>query len=246
MTSRSPPAGCHAFRADADASSSTPSPMHRRVRPIGTFLASPLILAGLLSLMAFPVMAEGPDRTGSRAYCTNTAGDSPRPAYDPCLNAQVDKSDTLSAVEEDMLLAEATMADEAEVETEQAEPLAAAEEWAESWTSVNVDSIGFAFDSAELTPAMRQDLDDLVEKLHSSENADQLEIVGHTDSTGPAEYNMELSQRRAQAVSDYLADQGIERDRMVVSGRGMNEPQGTNDTLEGREANRRVATASFR
>ena len=138
------------------------------------------------------------------------------------------------------------MADEAEVEPEQSEPLAAAEEWAESWTSVNVDSIGFAFDSAELTPAMRQDLDDLAERLHESESADQLEIVGHTDNIGPAEYNMELSQRRAQAVSDYLAEQGVERDRMVVSGRGMNEPQGTNDTREGREANRRVATATIR
>jgi outer membrane protein OmpA-like peptidoglycan-associated protein len=220
--------------------------MRRRSHPIGTFLASPLILAGLLSLMAFPVMAEGADRTGSRLYCTNGAGNSPRPDYDPCLNAQVDESDRLSAVEDDMLLAEATIADETAVEVEQAEPVVAAEDRAEPWAPVHVDSIGFAFDSAELTPAMRQELDDLAERLHASEGADQLEIVGYTDSTGPAEYNMELSQRRAQAVSDYLADQGIERDRMVVSGRGMNEPQGTNDTLEGRAANRRVATASFR
>jgi OOP family OmpA-OmpF porin len=107
---------------------------------------------------------------------------------------------------------------------------------------INVDVRGgeFDFDSAELTPAMEQALDDVARRLRESEVIERLRIVGHTDSVGAADYNRELSQRRAEAVADYLADRGLDRDAMTVEGRGETEPVATNETEAGRAENRRV------
>lgn len=250
MTSRSPPRGRHAFRDDAHASVVDSNLMGKRIGATGTFLASPIMLACLLSLFAAPALADDRDRTGSRAYCTNSAGESPRPGYDPCLNAmmsaedeviaQADTTDAVDTTDED------SAADEPAIRTEEAEPAVTVVGSAEPWEGVTVHSIGFAFDSAELTPAMKLDLDELAENLQASEGGDQLRIVGYTDNTGPADYNMQLSERRARTVADYLAAQGIEPERMTVVGHGMDEPRETNTTREGRQANRRVATASFR
>ena len=63
---------------------------------------------------------------------------------------------------------------------------------------------------------------------------------GHTDSTGPEEYNLGLSQRRAGAVQDYLISQGISEDRLTMEGKGETEPLVSNDTREGRAQNRRI------
>ena len=66
-------------------------------------------------------------------------------------------------------------------------------------------------------------------------------IVGHTDSQGAAEYNQQLSERRAQAVADYIFGQDPSRESfMKVEGRGEAEPVASNDTEEGRKRNRRV------
>ncbi|HBE92089.1 MAG TPA: hypothetical protein DDW55_06005, partial [Gammaproteobacteria bacterium] len=67
------------------------------------------------------------------------------------------------------------------------------------------------------------------------------EIKGYTDTSGPEAYNMKLSERRANAVADYLATNlGIDRSRMAVSGMGEADPVADNSTREGRIANRRV------
>jgi outer membrane protein OmpA-like peptidoglycan-associated protein len=68
----------------------------------------------------------------------------------------------------------------------------------------------------------------------------RLEVEGHTDSVGGDEYNMQLSQRRAQAVRDYLVQQGIPDSTIVARGLGKSGPVATNDTPEGRQQNRRV------
>jgi outer membrane protein OmpA-like peptidoglycan-associated protein len=68
----------------------------------------------------------------------------------------------------------------------------------------------------------------------------RLEIVGHTDSTGSRETNVELSQRRAEAVKKYLAGKGIEESRLQVRGAGPDEPIGDNKTNAGRAQNRRI------
>ena len=67
-----------------------------------------------------------------------------------------------------------------------------------------------------------------------------IDIVGHTDSTGPADYNQGLSERRAQAVADYIIAEGIDASIIDVTGDGENNPIATNDTREGRAENRRV------
>lgn len=67
-----------------------------------------------------------------------------------------------------------------------------------------------------------------------------IEVAGHADSTGPAEYNMGLSLRRANAVRDYLVSKGVEADRLVVRGYGESRPTADNSTREGRAKNRRV------
>ncbi len=67
-----------------------------------------------------------------------------------------------------------------------------------------------------------------------------LDVEGHTDSVGSDEYNMQLSQRRAQAVRDYLVQQGIPDGSIASRGLGKTAPVASNDTPEGRQQNRRV------
>ena len=67
-----------------------------------------------------------------------------------------------------------------------------------------------------------------------------LEIVGHTDSTGPDAYNLGLSERRAQAAADYLGGKGISASNMTVKGMGESAPIADNATRDGRAMNRRV------
>ena len=67
-----------------------------------------------------------------------------------------------------------------------------------------------------------------------------LEIEGHTDSVGTDEYNQQLSERRAEAVRDYLVQQGIGANSIVARGLGKTSPIAPNDTAEGRQKNRRV------
>jgi outer membrane protein assembly factor BamA len=68
----------------------------------------------------------------------------------------------------------------------------------------------------------------------------RLAIEGHTDSTGSAEFNQTLSQKRADAVRDYLASQGLDAAKLSSQGMGMNDPVADNNTGEGRQKNRRV------
>ncbi|PQJ42831.1 hypothetical protein BTO00_12385 [Vibrio campbellii] len=97
----------------------------------------------------------------------------------------------------------------------------------------------FEFDSAKLTDSVSERLDNFVNFLNEYPQA-QVEITGYTDSSGPAAYNLKLSERRAQAVADYLIAAGIDADRFTVTGMGEENPVADNSTHEGREKNRRV------
>ncbi len=68
----------------------------------------------------------------------------------------------------------------------------------------------------------------------------KLNIVGHTDSTGDSQYNMDLSMKRANSVAAYLNQQGIIEARLRTSGMGQTSPIANNDTAESRQKNRRV------
>jgi outer membrane protein OmpA-like peptidoglycan-associated protein len=67
-----------------------------------------------------------------------------------------------------------------------------------------------------------------------------IEVAGHTDSTGTAEYNRGLSQRRANSVADYLMTRGVARARLMTAAGGEDHPIASNATEQGRAANRRV------
>ncbi|GAK82918.1 outer membrane protein A precursor [Vibrio ponticus] len=102
-----------------------------------------------------------------------------------------------------------------------------------------LDTETFALNSTQLKPESAGKLDELVQLLNDYPQA-QVTIVGHTDSSGAAEYNQMLSEKRAQAVADVLAERGIDPSRMTVSGEGESNPIASNDTREGRAQNRRV------
>ena len=100
--------------------------------------------------------------------------------------------------------------------------------------------VTFPFDSAEITPEARQTLDVLAEALMDDRlTADRFEIAGHTDGVGNENYNASLSERRAQAVVNYLSDNyGIPRDRLL--GRGYGETYLADPEDPGDPDNRRV------
>ncbi len=99
--------------------------------------------------------------------------------------------------------------------------------------------LNFAFDSATLTDADKAQLDTAAAELKRL-NWTSGVIEGHTDSIGSDAYNQKLSERRALAVRDYLAAQGIAEARMVPTGFGESQPVADNKTAEGRAENRRV------
>ena len=92
---------------------------------------------------------------------------------------------------------------------------------------------------ATLKPGANLELDRIGQFLQKNPQTHVI-IEGHTDSRGSAEYNEELSQRRAQAVAASLAERGIPADRIQAVGRGKDFPVASNDTPAGRQQNRRV------
>jgi len=97
----------------------------------------------------------------------------------------------------------------------------------------------FDVDSSELRPESRDTLRALAGNL-SRYNDNVVDVEGHTDSTGTAEYNQRLSERRAASVADYLIDQGVQSGNITVYGYGEMRPRASNDNAEGRQLNRRV------
>jgi outer membrane protein OmpA-like peptidoglycan-associated protein len=100
-------------------------------------------------------------------------------------------------------------------------------------------SITFATNSADLNAQFFSALEGVALVLKEY-NKTVVEIAGHTDSTGSDAYNLALSQRRAQAVASYLVSQGITQQRLITVGAGEAHPVASNDTEQGRAANRRV------
>ena len=99
--------------------------------------------------------------------------------------------------------------------------------------------VNFEFDSARLTADSVATLNDALAILKRHPNL-EVEIVGHTDSSGPEDYNLGLSQRRAQAVLDYMVAHGANAANLTAKGYGESQPLADNGSREGRAANRRV------
>jgi len=99
--------------------------------------------------------------------------------------------------------------------------------------------VSFDFNSARLKSTFYSPLNKIAD-IMSRYPATQITVVGHTDSVGSEQYNLELSLRRANAVADYLIVHGVERSRLGTEGRGELQPIADNGTPEGRAQNRRV------
>ena len=100
-------------------------------------------------------------------------------------------------------------------------------------------NITFGTDSAALNPPFYPVLDQVAATL-AEYGQTVVEVAGHTDSTGSAEYNRALSGRRADSVIAYLQNRGVKRERMIAVGAGEDHPVASNETAEGRQQNRRV------
>ena len=98
-------------------------------------------------------------------------------------------------------------------------------------------SVQFGLDSAALSDEAMATLGGIAGQI---EDGDFLEIQGYTDTSGDADYNIGLSERRATAVQRYLVTQNVPLFRTEIVGLGVSNPVGDNSTREGREQNRRV------
>lgn len=108
--------------------------------------------------------------------------------------------------------------------------------------TLNENSVRFDTNKSSLTAAAQANLDKLVSVFNQYPDTD-IVIYGYTDSTGPADFNLKLSEQRATSVRSYLAGKGINSGRFTVQGMGIADPIATNDTPDGRSKNRRVEFA---
>ena len=97
----------------------------------------------------------------------------------------------------------------------------------------------FATDSAALRPDLSRDLEAVATNLQRYPSS-TVQVLGHTDNTGSASYNRDLSQRRAASVAAILVRNGVQPNRVVTYGMGEDQPVASNLTVDGRAMNRRV------
>lgn len=104
---------------------------------------------------------------------------------------------------------------------------------------IEVTDVLFEFDKYSIKQDFVPELDRWAEFFQNNPE-ETAEIYGHTDSVGTPEYNQGLSEKRAQAIVDYLVGKGVAADRLTAKGFGENEPVDKNETKDGRQKNRRV------
>jgi len=104
---------------------------------------------------------------------------------------------------------------------------------------ISLEGTHFDFDKSTLKPEAIPKLQEAV-RIMSENPGIKVNIEGHTDSMGSDEYNMRLSDRRAQAVESFMVTKGVAADRLTPKGYGESRPVATNDTAAGRAQNRRV------
>lgn len=99
--------------------------------------------------------------------------------------------------------------------------------------------ITFATDSSSVNDRARNTLDG-VGMILAKYKRTMVDITGHTDNVGNSTYNYQLSEKRARSVAGYLKDGGVMNQRILIHGRGPDQPTASNNTAAGRQANRRV------
>lgn len=111
--------------------------------------------------------------------------------------------------------------------------------------ALNLQIINFATDSAEIPEENKAILDKAAELIKQIPDA-HLKITGHTDTQGSHAYNLDLSQKRAQSVHDYLVSKGVSDEKLEMQGASFDEPVATNATEQGRFRNRRIEFTVFK
>lgn len=101
------------------------------------------------------------------------------------------------------------------------------------------ETVQFGTGRADITDQY-QPLIDLAVELMTTRDSISLTVIGHADNVGEEETNLQLSEARAQRTADEIISRGVDSSRITVEGRGEAEPIASNDTAEGRQANRRV------
>jgi len=110
----------------------------------------------------------------------------------------------------------------------------------EETLKVNVSSeVSFDVNQASIKSSFRDSLNKVAGVVSEYEKT-AIHVIGHTDSTGSDSYNQQLSEKRAGSVARYLSQNGVERDRMRMTGKGENLPVADNSSSAGRSQNRRV------
>lgn len=107
-------------------------------------------------------------------------------------------------------------------------------------TLLSLTGVNFEFDKSVLTVEAQNTLDEAVELLRDTDEMIEVRVEGHTDSIGSEQYNMQLSQERAEAVVEYLSENGVNDTLLKAVGMGEGFPVASNDTKQGRAENRRV------
>ena len=110
----------------------------------------------------------------------------------------------------------------------------------ESETIQILEQVHFEVDKSDILPESFRILDAVAFALESHPVIKRISVEGHTDNQGSADFNMDLSQKRADSVVEYLITKGIARDRLEPHGYGFSRPVSDNKTAAGRQANRRV------
>ena len=102
------------------------------------------------------------------------------------------------------------------------------------------EKVQFAYNKAEILDVSHDLLNDVATVMKQHPEVKKIRIEGHASSEGEADYNKDLSDRRAKAVMDFLIKVGVDPERMEAVGYGEERPIADNETEEGREKNRRV------
>ncbi|MDR4497835.1 MAG: OmpA family protein [Candidatus Scalindua sp.] len=102
-----------------------------------------------------------------------------------------------------------------------------------------IKGVKFDYKKWDILPQFNTNLDNAVNVLKKNPML-EIRIEGHTDNIGSMEYNLELSQKRAEAIKEYLVGNGINESRITTIGIGFSQPIATNETPEGRALNRRA------
>jgi OOP family OmpA-OmpF porin len=151
---------------------------------------------------------------------------------------------TKAAAADQKALAAGQAADQANQNATQASnhvtSLAGTVENLDNYKSVSDSTVLFGFNKAELTRKDKETLDDFAQQIQSQKHY-IVQVEGYTDSTGSADYNYQLSQRRADAVIQYLAQKyNVPPHKIFLIGLGKDNPVAQNTSASGRAKNRRV------